>query len=734
MQGIYLDYNATTPIDREVADAMQPVMREIFGNPSSAHSFGFDARRTVEEARGKTAALLDCMPEEIIFTSGGTESNNHAIKGIAKAYGDRGRHIITSAIEHPATLEACRFLEREGYEVSYIPVDRKGMIRLEELRASIRQDTILISVMHANNEIGTIQPIQEISRIARKHEIPFHTDAAQTAGKISVSVRELGVDLLSLAGHKFYGPKGIGALFCRSGILLEKLIHGADHEMNRRAGTENVMLIAGFGKACEVAKRDLEKNHAAMKKATEELYRLLYAGISGLVRNGDPVHCLPNTLNLAFPGMEADLFLAGLPDIAASAGAACHSEHAEISHVLKAIGLEPELANGSIRLSTGKMTTMKEIREAAGQMIETARTMMPHEEKSEAGPGLPGEVKLTRFTHGLGCACKLRPQDLETILNKIPHPSDQAILVDSRHSDDATVWKISQELAWVQSVDFFTPVVDDPFHFGAIAAANALSDLYAMGATPLFALNIVAFPVQRLSLDVLHRILEGAQATALKAGMHILGGHSIEDPELKYGMVVNGKIHPEHVYQNSGARPGDRLILTKPIGTGILSTAMKRGRLNKENEDLLIRSMSELNRIPADLFPDFKVHAVTDVTGFGLLGHLLEMLQAGEVSAKVDRTSVPLLRGVKEALMAGMVPGGTKQNLEYVQPHIHWHETLSQQDKLLLADAQTSGGLLISIQADQAEDYLLRLESSGCTDAVIIGEITSREQKYIRVR
>ncbi|MCK4745609.1 MAG: cysteine desulfurase, partial [Bacteroidales bacterium] len=344
MQTIYLDYNATTPLDQEVIAAMQPVLSEIFGNPSSVHSFGYNARRTVEEARAKVADLLRCRPDEVVFTGGGTESNNHAIKGIARAHRSRGRHIITSAIEHPATLEVCKFLQSEGFDISYIPVDLSGCIQIGELQNAIRKDTILISVMHANNEIGTIQPIEQISRIAKKHTIIFHTDAAQSAGKIPVDVIDLGVDLLSLAGHKLYGPKGIGALYIRDGIEIEKLIHGADHELNRRAGTENVLGIAGFGKACEIARRDIDKNRAVMQKTRDALYDEISRAIPGVVRNGNPEKCLPTTLSISFPGIEADLLLSGLPGIAASAGAACHAEHADISHVLQAIGLAPNLA------------------------------------------------------------------------------------------------------------------------------------------------------------------------------------------------------------------------------------------------------------------------------------------------------------------------------------------------------------------------------------------------------
>ncbi len=577
MQPIYLDYNATTPLDPSVVESMKPALSHLFGNPSSSHLPGTAARKLVENARLQVASLLNCQAEEIVFTSGGTESNNHAIKGIAYASSQRGKHIITSTIEHPATLEVCKYLQQKGYDITYINVDTRGIIHLDELRSAIREDTILITVMHANNEIGSIQPISEISQLARKHKIPFHTDAAQSAGKIPVDVQQLGVDLLSLAGHKIYGPKGIGALYIRSGLTIEKLIHGADHEQNRRAGTENVIQITGLGKACEVAKRDLEINRQNMQKTRDALFNAIRQSIPEVLWNGDPENCLPNTLSLSFPGAEAQLILSGMEDIAASAGAACHAEQTDISHVLDAIGLTVEQSIGTIRFSTGKNTTPEEISSASRMIIDTAAPLMTSYGSRSTAPRDTTLVKLTQFTHGLGCACKMRPQDLEKILQKIPLPDHPNILVDVRNSDDATVWKMDKETAWVQSVDFFTPVVDDPFTFGAIAAANALSDIYAMGATPLFGLNIVAFPVRRLALAVLDEILQGALSIAEKAGIHILGGHTIEDNELKFGMVVNGKCHPEKILQNSMAQAGDALILTKPIGTGIMTTALKRG-------------------------------------------------------------------------------------------------------------------------------------------------------------
>ena len=312
MHTIYLDYNATTPLDPSVVESMKPALSYLFGNPSSSHLPGIEARKLVEKARTQVAGLLNCRPEEIVFTSGGTESNNHAIKGIAYASASNGKHIITSSIEHPATLEVCKYLQQKGYNISYISVDSGGIINLDELESAIRKDTILITVMHANNEIGAIQPIPEISKLARKHKIPFHTDAAQSAGKIPVDVQQLGVDLLSLAGHKIYGPKGIGALYIRSGLTIEKLIHGADHEQNRRAGTENVPQIIGLGEACKIAKRDLEINRKAMQLTRDALFDSIRQSIPEVQWNGDPENCLPNTLSLSFPGVDAQMILSGM--------------------------------------------------------------------------------------------------------------------------------------------------------------------------------------------------------------------------------------------------------------------------------------------------------------------------------------------------------------------------------------------------------------------------------------
>ncbi len=361
MKPIYLDYNATTPIDPEVAAAMLPCIREHFGNPSSTHVYGVEARRIVERARGQVAALLNCTPAEILFTSGGTESNNHAIKGAARALRRKGSNVITSAIEHPAVIEVCEYLSAEGFEASFIPVDATGVIRLDELGKTITDRTVVVSVMHANNEVGTIQPIGEIARMAGRRNILVHTDAAQSVGKIPVDVNELGVDLLTVAGHKLYAPKGVGALYIREGVNLEKFMHGAGHEAGRRAGTENVIGIAALGMACEAAKRDFEANSERMKRTRDRLQETILRAVPEVRVNGHPDRRLPNTLSISFRGVDAGALLGAMEGIAASAGAACHGASVAISRTLRAMGLPVEWARGTIRLSTGKYTTEVEV-------------------------------------------------------------------------------------------------------------------------------------------------------------------------------------------------------------------------------------------------------------------------------------------------------------------------------------------------------------------------------------
>ena len=368
---IYLDYNGTTPHDPEVIEAMRPFLETEFGNPSSTHWYGIKPKQAVETARRQVAGILNCNPSEVIFTSGGTESNNHAIRGVARLLRGKGNHIITSSFEHPAVFEVCRYLESYGFETTYLPVGEEGLVDPDDVAQAVRPTTILITIMHANNEVGTVQPIAEISRIARQHGIVMHTDAAQSVGKIPTDAAQLGVDLLSVAGHKVYAPKGIGALYVRAPLAPEKFCHGAGQEMGRRAGTENVMAIVGLGKACEIAQRDLDKNMARMKFLRDRLHEGLLGRLPNIRLNGHLDQRLPNTLNISFKDREANRILEDIGlEVAASAGAACHSDSVEISHVLHAMGIPLRWAKGTLRFSVGRMTTEAEIDKTIRVMAE----------------------------------------------------------------------------------------------------------------------------------------------------------------------------------------------------------------------------------------------------------------------------------------------------------------------------------------------------------------------------
>jgi cysteine desulfurase len=367
MRMIYLDYNASTPIAPSVADAMQAALRDAFGNPSSRHEAGRRARVLVDAGRADTAALLGCAPEEIVFTSGGTEANNLALKGVFFASSSTRPHLITSSVEHPAISEPMRFLERLGARVTWLPVDGGGRVDPDDLRRAIRPETLLVSLMHANNEVGTIQPIAECAAIARERGVLFHSDAAQSVGKIPARVDDLGVDLLSLAGHKFYAPKGVGALYVRAGTALEPLLHGAGHEGGRRAGTESALLITALGAACRLA-ADLS-SMAQVADLRERLWQGLRERLRvPVLRFGDPPYCLPNTLGCAFVGVVGGALLERLDGIAASAGSACHSGTPTTSPVLRAMGVPNEVAAGAVRFSLGRETKAEEIDEAVAMI------------------------------------------------------------------------------------------------------------------------------------------------------------------------------------------------------------------------------------------------------------------------------------------------------------------------------------------------------------------------------
>jgi len=382
MKRIYLDHAATTPADPEVVKAMMPYFSEIYGNPSSLHAFGQEAKRAVEEARDKIASFISASPDEIVFTSGGTESDNFALKGVALARRDKGDHIITTPIEHHAVLETCHYLEKQGFRVTYLPVDGFGIVDPETLQKAITDKTVLISVMHANNEIGSIQPIAEIGRIANERGVPFHTDAVQTFGHIPINVKEMKADLLSASAHKLYGPKGVGILYIKKGTKIQSVMHGGEQERGRRASTHNVTGIVGLGKAVELAEKSLSEEMERMTRLRDKFIRGILESIEHIHLNGHPVERLPNNVNVCVQYIEGEAMILNLDmlGIACSSGSACSSSSLEPSHVLKAIGLPPEFAHGSLRFSLGKSTEegdIDRVLEVLPGIVEKLRFISP---------------------------------------------------------------------------------------------------------------------------------------------------------------------------------------------------------------------------------------------------------------------------------------------------------------------------------------------------------------------
>ncbi len=387
---VYLDYSATTPMKKEVLDEMLPFFNVQFGNPSSIHSFGRDNKTAVAKAREQIAKTINAASDEIFFTAGGSESDNWAIKGVAYALKEKGKHIITSKIEHHAVLHTCQYLEKEGFEVTYLNVDAYGLISLEELKAAIRPDTILITIMFANNEIGTVEPVKEIAAMAKAHGITFHTDAVQAYGNLPIDVKELGIDLMSISAHKVYGPKGIGALYVKKGTKLHPLIHGGAQEKKRRAGTENVPGIVGFGKAAEMAFEDLEGHMESLISKRDRLIQELKERIPFMHLNGHPTKRLPGNVNICIQFIEGEALLLSLDmvGIASSSGSACTSGSLDPSHVLMAIGLTHEVAHGSLRITIGDFTTDEDIDYVIQQLppiVDRLRQMSPLFEKVKGG-------------------------------------------------------------------------------------------------------------------------------------------------------------------------------------------------------------------------------------------------------------------------------------------------------------------------------------------------------------
>jgi len=376
MKPIYLDYNATTPTDPEVLKVMLPYFKENFGNPSSSHAYGKPAKEAVTNARENVAKLISAETDEMVFTSGGTESNNYAITGTAFANMGKGKHIITSIVEHPSVLQPLHYLEQKfGYKVTQLPVDKHGMVNPSDVQEAITSKTVLITIMHANNEVGTIEPLEEIGKIAQENNVTFHTDASQSCGKIPVNVNRLKVDLLTMAGHKLYAPKGIGVLYIRNGTSIDKFIHGAGQEHGKRAGTENVPYIVGLGEACKIAASSISVFGKRITSLRDRLHQGLLNGLgeNNVTLNGHPTRRLPNTLNVSIKGVIGEQLLEKVPQIAASTGSACHAGSTEPSAVLLAMGLKREQALEAVRLSLGRWSTQEDVDEAARLIVQNAR-------------------------------------------------------------------------------------------------------------------------------------------------------------------------------------------------------------------------------------------------------------------------------------------------------------------------------------------------------------------------
>ena len=795
---IYLDYNATTNIHDEVRKAMEPYLSIYFGNPSSSHKYGIQTKKGIVKARNQIAKMINCSSSEIIITSGASESNNYANKGIINYYfhntsSPEKISIITSSIEHPSVMEIYPYLKsiyKDKLEIITLPCDSNGIINLDVFKNSIQKNTLLVSIMLANNETGSVQPIKEITEIAKKinPECIVHTDASQAVGKIPVDVKNLGVDLLTVAGHKIYGPKGIGTLYIKTGIekKLEKIIHGASHENNLRAGTENVLEIVGLGEACRLISKDLNKRMRQFMITRNIIYKIIAEKIpkNNYILHGPEIDFsidinklndeqlyelvnkekrLTNTLYISFPGIEANLILDKLSDkIACSAGAACHSEGVQMSHVLQAMKVTPQIAMGTLRISTGILTTEKDAEESAKNISEVVLQLMPKNNILENDNNLLkyekeeqeeiNNCRLTKNTHGMGCGCKISPKLLQEVLSSLPIqkciPDDKKILVDNSSFDDASVYNLTpfyfstnkntitslnKEIALVSTLDFFTPICDNPYDFGAISCANALSDIYAMGAKPINALSIVAFPITLLPKIILREILRGSQDKADEAKCPILGGHSIDDNEPKFGLSVNGIVEKDKIWKNNSIKKNNYILLTKKIGTGVIMTSLKKDIVDKNEQCVkdAINTMKCLNKYHCELAIDnnLNIDACTDITGFGLLGHLSECL-LGEKNknyyAEIYYDKIQFISDkVNELTEMGMTPGGAKSNLAYVKGKVDYDKKMTENEKLLINDPQTSGGLLM-FMGEEDKNKMEKLCQEKNLECYQIGKICEK--------
>ena len=792
---IYLDYNATTNIHEEVRKAMEPYLNIYFGNPSSSHKYGIQTKKGIVNARNQIAKMLNCSSSEVIITSGASESNNYANKGIINYYFHNNPFsekisAITSTIEHPSVLEVYPYLKslyKDKLDIIYVQCDSKGIIDLEVFKKSMQKNTLIVSIMLANNETGCVQPIKEITEIAKSinPNCIVHTDASQALGKIPVDVQNLGVDLLTVAGHKIYGPKGIGALYIKNGIekKLEKIIHGASHENNLRAGTENVLEIVGLGEACNLITRDLTKRMRHFMKTRNIIYKVISEKVpkNYFVLHGPEIDYsvdvnklsdeqlyelvnkerrLTNTLYISFPGIEGNLILDKLSDkIACSAGAACHSEGVHMSHVLEAMKVSPQVAMGTLRISTGVLTTEKDAEEGAKSIADVVIQLMPKNNILEDNNLLKyvkedeeaiNNCRLTKNTHGMGCGCKISPKLLQEVLSSLPKQkcisTDTNILVDNSSFDDGSVYNLTpfyshsssqnnKELALVSTLDFFTPICDNPYDFGSISCANALSDIYAMGAKPINALSIVAFPITLLPKVILREILRGAQDKADEAGCAILGGHSIDDNEPKFGLSVNGLVEKDKIWKNNSIKKDNYIFMTKKIGTGVIMTSLKKDIVNKNDKCVkdAITTMKYLNKYHCELVTEnkIKIDACTDITGFGLLGHLSECLLGEEnknLYAEINFNKICFISDkVKELTEMGMTPGGAKSNLAYVEGKVVYDKKMTENEKLLINDPQTSGGLLM-FMGEEEKNKFINLCKEKNMEVYEIGKICEKNE------
>ena len=791
---IYLDYNATTYIHEEVRKRMEPYLNIYFGNPSSSHRYGIQTKKGIVNARNQIAKMLNCSSSEIIITSGATESNNFVNKGVVNFYFHNNPSteiisIITSSIEHPSVIEIYPYLKslyKDKIETVILPCNSKGIIDVEVFKKSMQKNTLLVSIMLANNETGCVQPIKEITDIAKKinPNCIVHTDASQALGKIPVDVQNLGVDLLTVAGHKIYGPKGIGALYIKNGIekKLEKIIHGASHENNLRAGTENVLEIVGLGEACNLISRDLIKRMRQFIITRNIIYKIISEKIpkNYFVLHGPEIDFsidinklndeqlydwvnkekrLTNTLYISFPGIEGNLILDKLSDkIACSAGAACHSEGVHMSHVLEAMKVSPQVAMGTLRISTGISTTEKDAEEAAKSIAEVVIQLMPKNNLEENNllkyvkedEEAINNCRLTKNTHGMGCGCKISPKLLQEVLSSLPPQkcikNNSNILVDNTSFDDGSVYNLTpfyisssskdnKELALVSTLDFFTPICDNPYDFGSISCANALSDIYAMGAKPINALSIVAFPITLMPKVILREILKGAQDKADEAGCPILGGHSIDDNEPKFGLSVNGLVEKNKIWRNNSIKKDNYIIMTKKIGTGVIMTSLKKDIVDKNEKCVkdAIDTMKTLNKYHCELVADnnIKIDACTDITGFGLLGHLSECLLGDDnkkLYAEINYNKINFISDkVFELTEMGMTPGGAKSNLAYVEGKVIYDKKMTDNEKLLINDPQTSGGLLMFLEEEE-KNKLMKLCKEKNMECFEIGKICEKNE------